>query len=403
MLFRSPSIRTANLYIGKGNDLKVERSKVIIYQDYAKTCTITYYNQNNSGIFSVLKQVPVTIGSSVKLESIPVSYPTGKPIFNGWNTMQSGEGTKYYDNQIITATTDLSLYAMWDKAPGKHSGWAGSNIYWDPVKEILTFDDNGDDRSHENYQGVFFKWGSLVATSPTDSWNNTDGEFFLNNPSLSTSDKNLSKVIYVPNTNSSTNGGWNPNIKSNNRWANIPYVKDGFYNTFPMTEEAHKRAYLLEVHNPTKNIGDICKYITDQGWAPRADEGIKWRMPTSNDFEKYGMTDNLIFREYGQFNEVSTTNNFGQTIINNGRMTNYNNEAIKLPACGTRERSGSLGYEAEIVGGYWGSTIGINPQSYNGLNSLGLYFSNFYDYPSELFPQYPDIREIGFAIRCVQE
>ena len=228
--------------------------------------------------------------------------------------MQSGEGTKYYDNQIITAITDLSLYAMWDKAPGKHSGWAGSNIYWDPIKEILTFDDNGDDRSHENYQGVFFKWGSLVATSPTDSWNNTDGEFFLNNPSLSTSDKNLSKVIYVPNTNSSTNGGWNPNIKSNNRWANIPYVKDGFYNTFPMTEEAHKRAYLLEVHNPTKNIGDICKYITDQGWAPRADEGIKWRMPTSNDFEKYGMTDNLIFREYGQFNEVSTTNNFGQTI-----------------------------------------------------------------------------------------
>ena len=38
--------------------------------------------------------------------------------------------------------------------------------------------------------------------------------------------------------------------------------------------------YLIRVHDEANKVGDICKYLTDKGWAPGADKGIKWRMPT---------------------------------------------------------------------------------------------------------------------------
>lgn len=166
-----------------------------------------------------------------------------------------------------------------------HDGWAGSNVYWVadnnfPGGGYLTFDDKGE-TTHEEYQGVYFMWGSLVALSPVGNtwtggvWNNGSGQ-----------------IIYIPNPDSFSNGGWSPAI--NTGWGYIPRL--GWTNpsnpngggssvNIPFN---NTQSYLIQNHSSTKNVGDICKYITDMGWAPGAKEGRKWRMPTHVEYESMG-------------------------------------------------------------------------------------------------------------------
>lgn len=192
-----------------------------------------------------------------------------------------------------------------------HGGWAGSNIYWVPDNTYpaggyLTFDDK-DETLHETYQGVYFMWGSLVALSPMGTnwtggmWNGNSGQ-----------------VLYVPNPDPATNEGWNPAI--NTGWGHIPrlgWSNSSFPNgggsatTLPSNEE---RSYLIEKHWPQGNVGDICKYITDMGWAPGASVNRKWRMPTY-----------MEYREMTQYNKVGSNfdykasdNPYGIAIYNEG-------------------------------------------------------------------------------------
>jgi hypothetical protein len=61
--------------------------------------------------------------------------------------------------------------------------WAGSNIYWNG--SAMVFDLNGT-TTHESYQGLFFKYRSLVGTSPVGDFSNSTPIYKVGSSSSST-------------------------------------------------------------------------------------------------------------------------------------------------------------------------------------------------------------------------
>lgn len=244
---------------------------------------------------------------------------------------QSIEVKQLYENQIYTPTYP-------------HSGWAGSNIYWVedasyPDGGYLTFDDK-DVKTHEQYQGVYFMWGSLVALSPYINswtggvWNGSSGQ-----------------VLYIPNKTSATNGGWNPS--ANTGWGYIPRLgwpnpsnPNGTGSGTNITDNL-SQSYLLQYHSPQGNIGDICKYITDMGWAPGAKEGRRWRMPTHQEFTK-----ELFERVGGTFTVQYSTDRFGHTIYANGFRMITGSGSPFFPTAGYRTALAGLNGAIETLANY---------------------------------------------------
>jgi hypothetical protein len=148
----------------------------------------------------------------------------------------------------------VSTYTDAQPAPGavdvpKQSVvWAGSNIYWDGSKLTFAAQDDPQIATKKYYQGLFFKWGSLIGLSPKS------GEWSATNAAYTATSTYTDLTTY----------------------ANIPYAND-FEVVTPFTDSILGRDY----HEPSLYKGDICKYISDLGNAPG---NYNWRMPTSSDF-----------------------------------------------------------------------------------------------------------------------
>ncbi|MGL5228436.1 MAG: hypothetical protein ACRC77_09650 [Bacteroidales bacterium] len=188
----------------------------------------------------------VNKGGSVTLSNVELQSSIGK-VHSGWlidNTYYPLGAT------IPNIQSDLTAKAVWGFI-------AGSNIYYDGSK--LTFDDVpvGQRSPNEHKQGVLFKFGSLIAIGPSshnEAWSPYPPDYPLN-----------SKVMDVTATTPT--------------WENMTY--SGITEvTIPAGLNTGGDPYLLRVHNVANKVGDICKYLTDKGWAPGAAQGVKWRMPT---------------------------------------------------------------------------------------------------------------------------
>jgi hypothetical protein len=122
----------------------------------------------------------------------------------------------------------------------KKLAFAKSNIYWDVNAGELTFDKTGTVSGSQYFQGVFFRWGSLVGLSPTGFGSGT--------------------VLYVPESG----GGWDgtQTVGSNtygfDSWDAVPYSASGV---------------VLYDEGFTAYTGDICSYLTD---------GV-WRLPSASE------------------------------------------------------------------------------------------------------------------------
>lgn len=162
----------------------------------------------------------------------------------------------------------------------KPERWARSNIVWiadgaQPNGGHLTFATNFADNLviPSNVQGVFFKWGSLVAIS-------TMGQEY-----------NDSQILFPTGTTPYST------------WASIPYVEDtsGKFATHNQDEDDFA-GYNDGIniggpgYNSVTNRGDICRYISAQGWV----EG-NWRLPTLQEYE------DLIAEELSKGNDGSFT------------------------------------------------------------------------------------------------
>jgi hypothetical protein len=136
--------------------------------------------------------------------------------------------------------------------------FAKSNIYWSGSK--LTFDTI---TNNEKYQGVFFKWGSLVGLSPTGT-DNASAYYFT--PPTGISSGAWTKVLFKDS----------PNISNGFHWGNgyfaVPYCVDDYSNSFNIEKNYLYDTYSSDYSNHGYR-GDICNYLNH-----------KWRLPNLAEF-----------------------------------------------------------------------------------------------------------------------
>ena len=302
---------------------------------------------------------------------------TGGNLRTGTITIKAGRLSKViYITQIGVATFS------------SHSGWAGSNIYWNGT--TLTFDDTPADPANPTpadeanwrKQGVYFQWGSLWGLDPSGpaSW---------------------SGIAYVP----SGSGYTQTTVTPSDYVSGLPRVDDS---DLGITDR--NRAYLYEITNGSTGIGDICKYLTEIGAAPG---GKKWRMPTSIEFglgweEYWGGSFNNDANDgnrYHYYTEPASSNyytsdNTGQAQVAQGtykvEIANDENSARTFfPASAHRWNESGL-TQAGGYGIYWSSSAG-------GMDGRDMAFNLGGGGDGAVYPGNWYYRQYGFPVRCVAE
>lgn len=258
--------------------------------------------------------------------------------------------------------------------------WAGSNIYWegDANSGRLTFDPTGQTQN-VGYQGVFFKFGSLVGISP--ALVNGDASFSSNLP------------LYVPDLQSSTN--WKPSTagaENYAKWENIPFMDDSYYAN---SGRGRDDAAVIDAsqHNPgihTGFRGDICQYLGAKD--PRL---AGYRLPTANEFgavsswSRHGSFisgNNTIGTPFGRTDLLSSANNRGYA--RNPAMGN-----VILPTSGFRHADGSLKATVGYDGYYWPAS-----EHTAGEALIFEYYGGTINYPIRSLN-----RSYAFPIRCIKK
>ncbi|MDD4516845.1 fimbrial protein [Massilibacteroides sp.] len=347
--------------------LKHSAYNLVVDTSYYRTDGKCYSFIVRSNVAWRIKSVSETLITGTKLLNISSSDnlkvgTTGGPNINGeeiFFTTVNNLNVKGTVNVVfesptgllddITITLNLKNEGYY---PSFHRGWAGSNIYWDGSK--MTFDDTGR-RTHENYQGLFFKWGSLWGINPYRENSGYSGQ------------------VYKFGYTSVQNGG---------PYSNIPFVT-------PTVSSDRNRHYLLEVHDPDNNIGDICKYITEQAGGTLY--GKKWRMPTSYEFG----ADGDLYTQKGTWplNQQQNDKNDGTYVIpGNPGYTKSEVGYPFFPAAGFY--SGTNVNSIGTSGGYW---------SGSSKSSSKAYYLSFISNKSTFLAASATNPSYAMPVRCVQE
>jgi hypothetical protein len=288
----------------------------------------------------------------------------------------------------------------------KTMAWASSNIYWDPDRGSLTFKGHGQYGGERYYQGVYFKWGSLVGISPKGAM----GDSFVAGTNGSTD----GTALYAYHegqwrkTNVTTAYNATPRYAGFGAasWDGIPYKVGGAAGN--RTDDNLGSSF-------SNNTGDICRYLSDQGL--KVVPG-KYRMPKSSEFEvgigiDYFTDLNAHYFWNGQdplastigwsrvnasYDPITSTDETGRQMFTGGYSPNVHgwyvtNYGAIFPASGARDRSnGQVStYYAMQLGLYWSSS------SYSGVSYS--YMARF-DY-GYIEPRRAAFRAMAYPIRCL--
>jgi hypothetical protein len=229
--------------------------------------------------------------------------------------------------------------------------FAGSNVYW--TGTILTFDEHGDN-SHQGYQGVFFKFGSLIGISPA-------GNFVANSTPIYS--------VYATGTRSS--------------WDAIKYWDLSTYGS--VITNAHESGY---------ELGDICHRIRSTYRLPKPGEfgsgnstSFNASTPVAGGWVKGSgnfQSNPGAGNTYGTANFLTNLNNANKPL---GSAYNRTMD-ITLPAAGSS--SGGTLYEIGSVGDYW-------------MNSTGdIYASRMVFNGNDMYPSGGSIPNNALPVRCVK-
>lgn len=255
--------------------------------------------------------------------------------WDGSHLMLWFEDDTYRSRTRISYVAPIRCVKIDYEYPSRHIGWAGSNIYWDAANSRFTFDDIGV-TIHEHYQGVFFRWGSLMGISP----------------------KAVSGSTYTVMT---MTGGVHSDAYT---WAQIPYISN-YDPTRPDGKQDRDRAYLYVHHDPSAGVGDICRYISEKSPAPPG--GRKWRMPTAKELGSLPEYTTRIPSTGGFIYSANESNYAGDFPIASGRR--YSKTGVRgtpfFPASGYRDSEGNgastnVGYE-----GYAWTSSGFTGSGYS--------------------------------------
>jgi hypothetical protein len=179
--------------------------------------------------------------------------------------------------------------------------FARSNIYWDGSK--LTFVQAGSDTSKEGWQGVHFKWGSLIGISPA-------GAFLSYYSSTTPTYARYAKTSY-------------------STWASIPYLESG------------------EITGESGTRGDICRYINSDYRLPKSTEfGTKsgYLSGAPNGWTLNGTYGIASVNDEGTYDLIAN----GYLYITNSTMGN-----VRIPSSGARAYDSRFTGMPGTVGEYW--------------------------------------------------
>jgi uncharacterized protein (TIGR02145 family) len=282
----------------------------------------------------------------------------------------------YFDKNDVTLDAGYTYTFNDPTLTKEETTWAGSNIYWDSVKKQLTFAP-ADNTNYDAYQGVFFKWGSLVGISPAQ-YN-------------SSNDWSTGVTTYVPEYDSETSTFTKWNFMGYTSYGNVPYEDDPF--TAPYNTSQNRLYYADAEKQATQwadKTGDICQFLGAIGAAPAG-----YRMPRAEEFGATGWTTaiNPPGTEWGSDNTLG--NVYGTALLNTkgyARWENTRKEAVNFPAAGSRADfpAGELS-GVGLVGYYWSSSASNATSGYN---------LNFFD--SRIYPSGQGNRQSANPIRCVK-
>ena len=257
---------------------RLDRTCIVIGGKYGSDTRPTYYradfstSKDNTGndVLDVLRNHHYTF----KITKVSSSGAgSSEEAFEGTNKIR-------FEVEVVDWGEEVNVPLV-----GKLDKWARSNIVWDAANSRLTFAVTEGDNATipANSQGVFFKWGSLVAVSPTDyTYAPAKILFSINNMKYA-----WLAIPYVGNIPAEQIGKWVNDDTSEDDFAGY----DGFTNT-------GGPGYAISGANINK--GDICRYISDQGWV----QG-RWRLPTAAEY------DELLAKVGGYENSVSNLGGFG--------------------------------------------------------------------------------------------
>jgi hypothetical protein len=365
------------------------------------------------------------------LESNPAPDDT-PPTLAGWKFLGYYDsrvgGTQYYTADLTPAVTEWdkigtssTLYAHWEEDYPDH---AQSNIYFkpddpdDPNCSVgsLTFIEKNATAEQQGYQGLYFKWGSLIGVSPTGAFN---GNAYLYIPDVSPGAncgkyykvkvnkvKATDAVPAVKKFYTNAVSGWagtgNVGTTPNNDWSRIPYATDAFTSAHgdrsqsPLTD--HHSTLLSDYQ------GDICKFLSDNKVASKLNRS--WVMPTSDKWEgsgydTYENVNNSLpsgfnympnqFWSSGPFTSSDAADGMGVHFTALMTYTYDTYETATFPASGCRVSSNGSLFGIGNNGFYWSSSVNDASHAY------GLGFISY-----EVNPADGDNRAYGASVRCVK-
>jgi hypothetical protein len=224
---------------------------------------------------------------------------------------------------------------------------AYSNIYWDDVNKRMRFEKTKGTAVTENsnqYQGVFFKWGSLVGISPVGG--ETQGDV-------------SNVIVYLP----TSGGNWNATtstVGAQGGWNSIPFTD---------TSDLDYGNWLYEHPAFNNKKGDVCNYIDND-----------WRMQSENEPSS----------SYSPWisGTLSNANAAGTGIVTKGRIR----ETLFFPASGYRAETG---ISTSDFGIYWLGSCR------NAFYTYG-FVKGFDATVGIMSPSYRNAKE-GASIRCIKK
>jgi hypothetical protein len=261
--------------------------------------------------------------------------------------------------------------------------FAGSNIYWDgnASSGTMKFDKYGT-TTHQGYQGLFFRWGSLVGVSPQGTL-----EYAMA----------AGIAIYVPNGT-----GWKPSTYGgegyNAWWASpsdltsgqkeISYF-DRTYGIVDLTAAAQNTSARW-----TSWRGDICQYIGSKDGTLSG-----YRMPIKGEFGPSGNSMNLNGWTFtGAVDLRNLGNNYGTyDFVSNNKLRATNssiNGGLVLPASGYRiQKYGALQEVSRYA--YYAMASSSN------VDAKDTFIGEKVTSVPTVWPQNSSERSAAFPIRCV--
>lgn len=320
-----------------------------------------------------LMMIPQTLDANAKL-TITVSKDgiDRDVIFKLSGSWVAGETVSY----SINVRPDVVEFAM-------------SNIVFDGTKytfaeDVAALSSKG---INANSQGLSFMWGSLIGISG-------------------------STAAYDPNTHIpfKTLPGYTGTALAGIDWNSIPYYnEDEIPPNYDQNHDVFSSVYPTVGYDAASGKGDICRYISDQGWVTGS-----WRMPTSKEMSAYYSTGTINLSnnpsnqgfyglKFGVFGSASPSLHngkdvitsgyyFGPGVTTNGSTTLTNNMIVSVPAAGFRNSTDAILLDAGTSGFYWSSSARSNYQGgYLGFTSQFIVQAGVND------------RTYAFPVRCVRQ